>query len=68
MNILCKIEIFQEEGIFVAVAPELNVSIYGETVQDAKKSLAEALNAFFEECQNMGTLDEVLEESGFTLI
>jgi predicted RNase H-like HicB family nuclease len=44
------------------------VSSYGESVEEAKKSLIEAVEAFIEECVNMDTLEDVLEESGFIKI
>jgi len=65
MNISIRIEIFKEGDVYVALSPELNVSSYGETIEDAKKSTREAIEAFIEECETMGTLEEVLEESGF---
>ena len=68
MNISVKIEIFKEGDAFVALSPELNISSFGETIDDAKKSFREALEAFIEECQEMGTLEDVLEESGFSKI
>lgn len=61
-----KVEIFKEDYLYVALCPSLNVSSFGETIDEAKKSLVEALNIFIEECSEMGTLEEVLEESGFT--
>jgi predicted RNase H-like HicB family nuclease len=60
-----KVEIFKEEDLYIAVCPSLNVSSYGETEDEAKRSLVEAIEAFIEECDKMGTLDEVLEEAGF---
>jgi predicted RNase H-like HicB family nuclease len=45
----------------------LSVSSFGETLLEAKQSVQEALLAFIEECEDMGTLIEVLEESGFIL-
>ena len=65
MNISIRIEIFKEGDVYVALSPELNVSSVGETIEDAKKSVREAIEAFIEECETMGTLEEVLEESGF---
>ncbi len=65
MNIHLKIEVFREDDVYVALAPELNVSSFGETIEDAKASLKEAIEGFVEECERIGTLDEVLEESGF---
>ncbi|MBT9537869.1 MAG: type II toxin-antitoxin system HicB family antitoxin, partial [Nitrospirae bacterium] len=35
---------------------------------EAKKSFKEAVEGVVEECQTMGTLEEVLEESGFSKI
>jgi predicted RNase H-like HicB family nuclease len=64
MNISVRIEIFKEGDVYVALSPELNVSSFGETIEDAKKSVREAIEAFVEECERMGTLEEVLEESG----
>lgn len=58
--------IFQEGDSYGALAPELNLSSFGDTVADAKRSLTEAVEAFVEECGRMGTLDAVLEEAGFT--
>ena len=58
-------EVFQEGDVFVALCPELNVSSFGENVEDAERSLEEAVWAFVEACEEMGTLEEVLEEAGF---
>jgi len=68
MNISIRIEIFKEGDLYVALSPELNVSSFGETIEDAKNSLKEAVEAFIEGCQEMGTLEDVLEESGFSKI
>ena len=66
MEIFVRIEIFKEDDAYVALSPELNVSSFGETIIDAKKSVREALEAFFEECESMSTLEDVLEEAGFS--
>ena len=68
MDISVRVEIFKEGDAYVALSPELNVSSFGETIDEAKKSLKEAVGAFMEECEAMGTLEEVLEESGFSKI
>jgi len=65
MNLSIKVEIFKEGDVYVALSPELNVSSFGETIDEAKESIKEAIEAFLEECREMGTLDDVLEESGF---
>ena len=68
MIISVRIEIFKEGDVYVALSPELNVSSFGETMEEAKKSVKEAIEAFAEECERMGTLEDVLEESGFSKI
>ena len=64
-QIQVKIDIFKEENLFVALCPELDVSSFGETIEEAKQSIKEALIAFLEECEAMNTLEIVLEEAGF---
>lgn len=64
-NIEVRLEIFQEGDVYVAVCPDLDVSSFGDTLEEAKQSVQEALEAFFEECETMGTLTVVLEEAGF---
>lgn len=61
-----RMEVFEEEGQYVALCPELNVSSFGDSVEEAKRSLKEAVELFLEECDSMGTLCEVLSEAGFT--
>lgn len=66
-SIQLRLEIFQEGDLSVGICPALNVSSFGETLTEAKQSIQEALEAFVEECDEMVTLSEVLEESGFSL-
>jgi len=58
-------ELFEEDSQIVALCPELNVSSFGDTLEEALRSLQEAITLFLEECQRMGTLDAVLEEAGY---
>lgn len=64
-SVIIRVEIFKENGQYVAVSPELNVSSFGNSPEEAKASLSEAVSLFFEECERMKTLNEVLEEAGF---
>jgi predicted RNase H-like HicB family nuclease len=65
MKIELRIDYFEEDGTIVALCPELQVSSFGDTLDDAEKSIKEALDLFFEGCETLGTTNEVLEESGF---
>jgi len=64
-KLIFRAEIFQEDNIYVGLCPELNVSSFGENIEAAQKSLQEAVEAFIETCEEMGTIEEVLEEAGF---
>jgi predicted RNase H-like HicB family nuclease len=58
-------QFFAEDNQIVAICPELNVSSFADTVDEALASLQEAVTLFLEECQDMGTLEIVLEEAGY---
>ena len=64
-NIIFNSSTFREGEVYVSLCPELNVSSFGDTLDEAKASLKEAVEAFVEECELMGTLEQVLEEAGF---
>ena len=64
-TVVVRAEIFREGHLYLGVCPDLGVSSFGETMEGAKSALREAVDAFLEECEAMGTLDEVLEEAGF---
>ncbi len=64
-KLIFRAEFFQEDDVYVGLCPELNVSSFGENIEDAQRSLQEAVEAFIETCEEMGTLEEVLEEAGF---
>lgn len=38
----------REENMYVALCPELDIASQGETVEEARKNLKEALELFFE--------------------
>jgi len=64
-KVVYRAEFFKEEDIYVGIVPELNVSSFGKTLEEAKRSLQEAVEAFIEECERMGTLEEIMKEAGF---
>jgi len=55
MNLFIRVEIFKEDDMYVALSPDLNVSSFGETIDEAKESIKEAIESFLEECREMGT-------------
>ena len=66
MEIQFTTRIFKEGRRFIAHALELDVSSCGGTKEKALKNLKEAVRLFVEEAEKMGTLKQILEESGFS--
>ena len=64
-KVMYKAEIFQKGDCFVGLCRELDVSSFGDTPEDAKASLQEAVKAFLDGREHLGTLDDVLAKSGF---
>lgn len=59
------VHIFREGQMFVAHAPELDVSSCGDTTAQAQKNIRDAVLGFLETAEAHGTLAEILEESGY---
>ena len=59
-RVMYRSEIFSEGDCFVGLCRELDVSSFGDTPEDARSSLQEAIEAFLEGCEYLGTLDDVL--------
>jgi predicted RNase H-like HicB family nuclease len=66
MEIQFTTRIFKEGRTFVAHALELDVSSCGGSKEKALKNLKEAVRLFLEEAEKMGTLDQILEEAGYS--
>ena len=64
-KVVYKAEIFAEGDCFVGYCRELDVSSFGDTPEDASSSLQEAVEAFLEGCEYLGTLEDVMVDSGF---
>lgn len=65
-QIIIRAEIFREGRQYVALCPELTVSSCGDTVEEARRSLQEAVSLFLEECARLGSLQHILSEAGFS--
>lgn len=57
--------IFKEGRTYLAHGLELDVSSCGGSKEKALKYLKEAVRLFLEEADKMGTLGQILEESGY---
>lgn len=61
------VHIFREGEMYVAHAPELDVSSCGSTETEARRNIQDAVKGFLETSGEMGTLNDVLEEAGYRL-
>jgi predicted RNase H-like HicB family nuclease len=56
---------FKENGVMVAHCVPLSVSSSGRDLEEATRNIHDAVTGFIETCRDMGTLEDVLQESGF---
>jgi predicted RNase H-like HicB family nuclease len=55
---------FEEGSVIIAHCIPLDVSSCGNDLEEARRNIRDAVAGFIETCEEMGTLEEVLEESG----
>ena len=55
---------FEERAVKIAHCAPLGVSSCGKDLEEARRNIRDAVAGFFEACEEMGTLESVLEESG----
>ena len=56
-----------DEVAYWSRCPELGVASCGDTIEEALDNLGEALEMFFEDLADIGTLDRELREKGITV-
>ena len=56
--------LIREDDGFVAICPEVDVASQGDSVEDAKKNLREAVELFFE-CASPQEIEERLSSEAF---
>jgi len=66
LDIAYTVHTFRGGGTYVAYVPELDLSSCGTTNDEARKNIRDAVQGFLETSADMGSLDWVLEESGYT--
>ena len=60
------VQVWQERRQYVAHAMPLDVMSAGDTPEGARCALDEAVGLFMNTAADMGTLEEVLEDAGYT--
>ena len=59
------VSILKEGDSFIAYTPALDLSTAGDTFEEVKKIFEEAVQIFFEEITEKGTVNEALSELGW---
>lgn len=59
------IAILKEGNRYIAFSPAFDLSTSGKSVEDASKHFEEAVQLFFEETMEAGTLEQVLQDLGW---
>jgi predicted RNase H-like HicB family nuclease len=67
INIQVQVAVFQEGEFWVAYCPSLELSSYGEDLEDAKQAFDAALSIFLKETDRKGTLERCLLRLGWQL-
>ncbi len=64
-NLTFTVQVFKEGKAYVSYNPELKVASCGDTIEEAKDNLRDAMRGFIKSAKKMGTLGEILEEAGY---
>lgn len=59
--------IFQEADSYLAYCPALELSTYGDSVNDAKEAFEDLIKSYAEECARAGTLEKDLRDHGWMM-
>ena len=54
----------EAEGGYSVLCPELEVASQGETIEEAKKNIIEAVELYLESAKELGILEEILDNAG----
>ena len=64
-RIIYQIEESRVGSTFQALCPELLMTAFGDTAEEARNGLRQQVADYLEDCDNLGVLDETLIEAGF---
>ena len=67
MNLKMTIETWEKGSWYIAKCPELDFVSQGKSPEEAKQNLLEVVEIQFEEMNEMGTLEEYLQECGYKI-
>ncbi len=65
-QIILTVVVKQENEGYSVICPELNVASQGETFEESISNIKEALELYIESAEQIGIIDEVLEQLGIS--
>lgn len=65
-KLLLNVIVKQEDKGYSVICPELNVASQGETFEEAVDNIKEAVELYIESAEELGAMEEVLEQLGLT--
>jgi len=65
-QILLNVVVKEEDKGYSVVCPELNVASQGETFEETISNIKEAVELYIESAEQLGIMDEVLEQLGIS--
>ena len=65
-QILLTVVVKEEDKGYSVVCPELNVASQGETFEESISNIKEAIELYIESAEQLGIMDEVLEQLGIS--
>lgn len=67
IDVEVQVILFEEDKMWIAYCPALELSSYGDDPEDARKAFDEAMAIFFKETDRKGTLERYLLKLGWQL-
>ena len=64
-RIIYQIEESQDGKVSIAFCPELVITGFGDSPEEARGALKAEISVYLEDCEELGALEEVLIEAGF---
>jgi len=64
-RIIYQIEESQDGKVAIAFCPELVMTGFGDSSEEARDALKAEISAYLEDCEELGVLDDVLIDAGF---
>lgn len=67
LHLQLSVLVFQQGDYYVSYCPSLELSSYGDTIEEAKAGFDDVMRVYIEECQKKGTLHADLMAHGWEL-